>query len=208
MAFYYILLISSIFIGSYRYSLQSKNIKILLLLLVITLLSEIIAHFFAKRFHNNLFVYHIFNPIQFILVLIMFNLELKKKWIYYLIPLGLLFTLVNSFMWQHYSINLNSNFLNLESLFFIFLSLTYIKTLTQTFNAKDKFIEFPLFIVSLGFFLFSLISVLTFGMYNYIESINENERLLSFLTILRLSSNYILYVCFLLAFLTKQKQLT
>lgn len=206
--FYYFIQLFGVGIGFSYFQKLSRSSKWLLLLLLLTFASELLADYFAHKLHNNLFVYHIFNPIQFTLILLSYNYELKKKWIYAIIPLAVIFSILNSFFFQHYKSNLNSNFLNIESVFFVLITLIFIKKLMESYKENDLFMEFPLFIISLGLLVFSIISILTFGMYNYFETIKDNENIYSFLNILRLLSNYIFYISFTLAFLSKQKQLS
>jgi hypothetical protein len=63
-----ILISSGIIFGMISYSKLSKSFRIVVLLLIVTLISEIIAFIFSAIVKNNCPVYHFFNPIQYALI--------------------------------------------------------------------------------------------------------------------------------------------
>ena len=112
--------------GLYKLKLIDSASKILLLLLCLTLASEISSHWAALVFKNNMFVYHVFAPIQLIVVGMYFDNILegfKKKRKATIIGIIASFAAVlNTVFFQPLQI-LNSNFLLLEGLIIMALAL-------------------------------------------------------------------------------------
>lgn len=112
--------------GLYNLKYKDKASKILLVLLCLTLASEITSHWAAMKFHNNMFVYHFFAPIQLIVVGMYFDNivhRFKKRKVATVIGIiAAMAAVVNAVFFQSLQI-LNSNFLLFEGLIIMALSL-------------------------------------------------------------------------------------
>jgi len=134
-----LVLMSAVIVGLYNLRQKDKPVKIMVLLLCITLASELTAYWAAVKFQNNMFVYHIFAPVQLLILAKYFDeIEpyLKKQKVGIIVGIvGILGTIINTYFYQ--SINtLNSNFLLFEGLIIMGLSLyTFRRILnTETIN--------------------------------------------------------------------------
>lgn len=112
--------------GIYQLRYRDGASKILVLLLFLTLISEITAHLAALRFHNNMFVYHFFSPIQLIVLGKYFDSivdSLKKKKLGLTIGIiAAIAAIINAKFFQPLDV-LNSHFLLLEGLIIMALAL-------------------------------------------------------------------------------------
>lgn len=116
----------AILAGFYKLRMKDTASKILLALLCVTLLSEITTHWAALKYHNNMFVYHFFSPVQLIIICTYFdNILLKFKKRRVGVVIGVLAAIaagLNTMYFQSLNI-LNSNFLLLEGLIIMALAL-------------------------------------------------------------------------------------
>ncbi|HYD22715.1 MAG TPA: hypothetical protein VEB40_14635 [Flavipsychrobacter sp.] len=112
--------------GAYKLRSKDTASKILVALLCLTLASELIAHWAAIKYRNNMFVYHIFSPIQLIVLGVYFDKvvgRLHKKRIATTIGIvAAIAAVVNTAFFQSLK-TLNSNFLLLEGLIIMALAL-------------------------------------------------------------------------------------
>jgi hypothetical protein len=152
----------AIITGLLRLKRQGKAEKMLIILLILTLSSEIMAYIWAVKFRNNFPVYHIFAPIQLFFVSMYFHYSVdslsKSKIAIYIGLSGGILAAVNTIFFQPIT-TLNSYFLLFEGLCTIFLSL-------YAFN--KMFINDNLNILSIPHFWFTLI-LLTFWSITYIS---------------------------------------
>lgn len=153
--------------GFYKLKEIDAASKILLLLLCLTLASEIASHWAALLFNNNMFVYHIFAPIQLILVGIYFDNILpsfKKKKIATIIGIIASITaVVNTVFFQPLKI-LNSNFLLLEGIIIIALAL-YTFQLILT-NESINIFQYGHFWMVVIFIFFWSVTYTTWALYS------------------------------------------
>lgn len=199
---YLTLLIIGTFIGFIRFKSLNQSSKIFAILLLITTITEIIAQvIFRYIFHEaNFFIYHIFTPIQFTLIALGYFQEIRLKFIPYLIPIMLIVAITLSLTIQNIEV-FNSYFTNLS--FFItaiFTNLYFYKLLQ--FDTNHKFSDFPLFWISCGLLLFTVTNIFVFGTFN--TFFNSNNIISSMFRYVRIFTNYILYIMFVIAFLNKQ----
>lgn len=201
---YFIILLGVSITGLLRFKRLSNSSRFLLLLLFITILSEIIATYLSKHSHSNVFVYHLFMPLEFATICLVYYVgELK------ILPLiaGLIFmtfSAVNSIYWQDFYSEFNSNAFIVFCVFILSLSLFYLYQLLQI-NTNNSFVDFPLFWISVAFSVFSLINLVVLGTHNSIAE--KQSELSTALSNIRFFSNYLLYLLFIPAFLSKQATL-
>ncbi len=201
---YFIILIITLVIGLIRYKKLNSSSRILLLLLFLTIVSESIATFVRFSTINNLFVYHIFGPIEVFLIALAFYIDMRKKIIIIVTVLILLFSIVNSIWIQNINVSLNTNLFVLDALLAIFLSLWYLQMLLKD-DKVLKFTDYPLFWIGIGFTIFNIVNLFILGAFNYAFSKHSNWA--SIFRNIRFISNYLLYILFIVGFFTKQRLL-
>jgi hypothetical protein len=140
------------------------------------------------------------------LIVIAFWYELKNKILLYGLPFIWVISIINSIYLQPAQKNFNSNFINLEALLILLLSLYFFEKLIKNIPELGFFKEYPAFWISIGLLFFSVISVVIFGMYNFLL-IKKTPLVQNVMLTLRSGANYLLYICFIIAFLSKQKEL-
>src|ERR1044072_8325350 len=83
---------------------KDKSNTLLCILLGLTLANELVAYFAAKKFGNNLIVYHSFSPIQFFVVALYFNYNIPEFKKYnlgiYIGIAGIILGFINTFFIQ------------------------------------------------------------------------------------------------------------
>lgn len=116
---YIVVIITAALSGLLRFKKRDKASKLLVMLLLLTLISEMTAYVCAIVYHNNMFVYHIFAPIQLLLLGLYFDNTIdlfKKKRIGIKVGiLGVITATINTILFQPLN-TLNSNFLLFEGL--------------------------------------------------------------------------------------------
>ncbi|QDK81831.1 hypothetical protein EXU85_25760 [Spirosoma sp. KCTC 42546] len=203
---YHSILILGIITGAIRFRILSRASRYALLLIIVTLIVELMAWFLARLIHNNLIVYRPFAVIQFILIAIMYRQELvlHKYLIFIFISIVLVATLIDtvvnfSVLLKQYPTTIKS----ICSLLIIVIVLLYLKNLLNTQTAYS-FVDYPLFWISMGWLLFSIITLFNLSAYNFIATYGGKTYLLLFERI-RITTNWILYSLFIVAFLSKQR---
>lgn len=124
---YFVILCLAAITGLIQYKKLDKASKLIVVYLVITSISEGLALFGSLMYKNNLVIYHLYCPIQFLLLSIYFNLSPDQKkinaagWIIGLS--GLMLSIINSIFFQPPLKELNTNFIVIESFLIIGMSL-------------------------------------------------------------------------------------
>lgn len=72
-------------------------------------------------------------------------------------------------------------------------------------DEQASFRQYPLFWISLGWLLFISITFFSLGAFNVVNSSNSN--LANLFKYIRIAANFILYILFLVAFLSEQRTL-
>lgn len=126
---YLILLVGVSIIGLLRFNILDTPTRIISILIAITAISETFAHILSITTGNNLIVYHIYNPIQFLLVSLYLSstttiLRKNNKGISIGIT-GVIISILNSAYLQSPQDDFNSNFLIVESILIIGMTLIY-----------------------------------------------------------------------------------
>ncbi len=200
---YILILLIGCLIGIFKYRDLNRSSKIFAVLLFTTFFTEIIAQVILRLLlhrPNNFFMYHIFTPIQFSLIACAFFEELKVKFIIYLIPLMLVLAIILSSTIQPFDV-FNSYFTNISFFFITIFTVIYFQKLLN-FVTEDTFTDFPLFWISCGLMLFTISNTFVFGTFNTFFS--SNNIFSSIFRYVRIFTNYILYILFIVAFLNKQ----
>ncbi|MDQ6844107.1 MAG: hypothetical protein M3Z92_07130 [Bacteroidota bacterium] len=149
-------------------------LKFLTFIIVSSLLIEISTSTIFDYLPNNLFLYHIYNPVEFFLYSLFFaSLILAKKMrriLYFLIPVYLITAIILSLFVQKINVN-NSYAITIESLCIILYTLLYLRqiNLYQIDNRAEKN---PYFWIVIGVFLYFTGNLFIDGFLNFLLKIN------------------------------------
>lgn len=200
---YHSIIMLGIIIGVLRVKKLSRSSRIFLLLLFITFLTELTAYYCAVKFHDNRFIYNPFSLIQFTLIAAAFFLEAKLRQMLGVYILFMLFVCLNSFFYQPFLRSSISNSFLVEQLLIIVLYFMYLIAYFKN-TEQNSLRHFPLFWVGLGWLIFSTSSIVAFG-FDYIT--DEGSYWDKISVWVKRFSNYLLYLSFIIAFLSPQKSL-
>jgi len=196
---YFSLLIAILVVGFAQRRILKSTDKVVIILIFLTLISELLGIFAAYVWKNNLFVYHFYNPLEFILITIYFTRNtkiLKRRIIYRLLCIvGLIFTTFNSIFMQPI-FEMNTYFLLYEgAVIIIFCLLSLQEILLDELNLPYQFLHFWLTA------LFLLYWSVTFTGWGIYCELTPDEFILNpiFSKILKFS-NYGFYIGILLTF--------
>jgi hypothetical protein len=127
----YLLLIIILFLtGMVRFKNLTMPFRILTILFGVTAISESTGRYLARKIHNSSPTYHFFNPIQFVLYLMIFYILIENKLVKKLILVlgcfaSFLFILNSIFVQNIYT--LPSNAIVISSICYVLLSLLLFK---------------------------------------------------------------------------------
>jgi len=203
---YFILLFLGIAIGGIRFKYLNRSSRVFFILLCTTLLNEIIGYLYKYELKvgNNAGVYNTFTFIQFGLVCMGFYFQVMiRKYIIFTLIVFYAFAIFNAIFWQSFLIASNSNTLLLESLFIIIWVMLFFTAFFRKIDNTPIY-QFPLFWIGMGWLIFSIVSILSFGFYT-LNELTPYWKNISFWA--RALANYLLYLSFIPAFLSPQKSL-
>ena len=200
---YYLIIVAGCIIGLKNWVKLGQASRWSVGLLLITLFSESMAMFIAKKTANNLWIYHIYIPIQFILVTKSYWNELRFKNVR-LINLSFIFISVFFFLlFQRFK--LPSYSITLACLLYILWSLLFFTKLLKNVTDESVF-HYPLFWISIGWLQYSIINIFAFNLFNYFME-NRFVSLIPVFKNFRIGSNWILYICYLISLMSNQAKL-
>lgn len=200
---YHSIMVLGIITGLLQLKKINRSSRIFLLLLIITLLIELAAYYCGVKYRDNRFIYNPFNLVQFTLISTAFYLESRIKHMLVIYVVFLLFVFFNSIFYQPLLKSSNSNSFLVEQLLIIVLYFMYLVTYFKTTD-QDSLKYFPLFWIGLGWLIFSVTSIVSFG-FDYITAEGSFWDKIS--VWVKMISNYLLYLSFIIAFLSPQKSL-
>lgn len=201
---YFLIIITGCTIGTFRLKNLSRSSKTLYVLLVITLYSELISEILKRVSNNNLVVFHIYNPLQFVILATAYNYELKEtNIIHSLIAAYVIFAVLNGLFWQPFFDAFCSYSFSVNVVLVSGISLYYLYQLLQD-AAEESFTSYPLFWISIGYLIYNCLNLLGLGAFN---QLSENSSFSYSLEVVRTMSNYLLYAMFAVAFISRQKSL-
>jgi len=130
---------------------NDTSIKLLRIYAIVTTITEIIAFLLYYKKGNNVIIYHIYSPIQLLILSAYYNQTIgffKQKGIGYIIGVsGLFLSLFNSLFIQQPPSSLNSYFIIIEAMLVISMTLCYFydflntKLTTKHFTTPDFWIS-------------------------------------------------------------------
>lgn len=200
---YYFIIVVGCVVGAVRFKKLSASSKTMLGLLLLTLVSEKTADYFKESAQQNSFVYHIFNPIQYLLIVWAFYQELRdKRLLWSLLPI-FIFAVFNAIWLQPFLRTHNTYFLTMEAVAIISIGLIYFRNLLNV-PPTERFVDYSLFWFSIAWVAFEVILLFVFSTTNYAA---QSDTLWHLYFQIRVGANYLLYGLFTVAFLSKQKAL-
>lgn len=204
---YYIIMTLGALTGAFRFRHLSSGSKWLLVLLTITLITEIANNWVGKVYRTNLIISHFFSIIQCGLLVLAYRYEMKNFKL--LSSISLLFILILGVfnIVSNYSILSKQYPTTLKTIYSIIIfcwTLLYLRKMLYT-ELSDSFVNYPLFWISIGWLIFTVLTLVNFSLFNYIGHYALNFSLL--FQYIRIVANFQLYSLFIIAFLTKQKTL-
>lgn len=150
--------------------------------------------YLAKTLVSNLFLYHIFVPIQCFLIIRIFSSVIKAEWAHRILRfLPFLFILISatiSFTIQTFN-EYNSYAILIKHALTILLILIYFYEVVSTMPYTKIYLQ-PIFWISIGFLFYSTINVLLEGFSNYFHTYSTSHY--ATLYFLYSISNYCLFV--------------
>ena len=190
-----------------RWSILQKQDRIISFLLVVTILSEAVAYFFTVRYSNNMYVYHIFSPIELSFIAFYYSRAvpfLKKNHIGIIVTiLGFAFAILNAVKYQPIK-TFPSIFLLFEGFLIIvlsvlsFFSILYKDDFTLTRNSQ--------FWITFNLLFFWSFTFLIWG--TYISFAHSFRNKLPVIFSMLSAINFIEYLSFFLIFLFYPKMNT
>lgn len=157
--------------GVYNYKYLSTGAKVILLLLIVSVITEQIATYFAYEFHNTYYVYGIYNPIQLVIISWYYNTTIDRFKINnagIIIGLtGAVFGIINYLFIQSPKV-MNSYFLLTECLIVIAYSLYFFYRLLLGDDDIKLFANPNFWFASLFLFYWTG-TFLIWGMYDYLR---------------------------------------
>ncbi len=169
--FYLIILLLTTIAAWRRYPILNQAGKTIVWLVSLTLLSETVARICALTVHNNMFVYHIYNPLQFFLICMFFNYSVaqfrQRNIGIYIGVAGVIVGVLNTALLQPL-LTFNSYYLLFEGLMIILLSLY---SFYQILIKEDDYeiIKNPNFLFTALMLVFWSFSYVFWGMKDYLD---------------------------------------
>ena len=203
----YLILVFIAFITSIiSWRRETREDKILSCLLLLTFVSELIGMIMARKYQNNLSLFHFFAPIQFLFIALYFitiDKTLRKNHIgFYVMTFGVTASIVNSLFIQK-THQFNSYYILFEGFIVIAMTLHFFYTLIL----KDKVLLFRSkhFWIAVIFLFFWSMTYTYWALFGAIVTY-ANEYGPSFGALLRYA-NIITYAALSIVFILNKKQI-
>lgn len=190
---YYLILIIGCIIGWIRINQITTSFKVLTVLLLLTIITEALAYYFAINFRNNSIVFAIYTPFQFYLLCAMYYLQLRSVALikYFIVLSVIAFSLfsIYKFITADMSYRFPVSLILLENVLLYILVLSSFMHLVYNSEIGSIY-SLGFFWVNLGFIFFLTSTFLIWGLHNYLI---EKESVYLLFRILLPLSNIFLY---------------
>ncbi len=196
---YYILMLLCAIIGGVLFKSQ-KNLQPLIILLPISLITEIIVEFFIYFKINYYLVYHIYEIIDFAFFCLLFykNTSINNFKKYIVLQFFLFILIIVAITIQYVGLNkFPSQQYAIEGFFLVILSIIFLFTISPSEDVS--IFKYNMFWVCLGLTVFHCGILVVNGSYNYLK-ILSTEKALKFKDTINMTFNYIFYINILIAF--------
>ena len=199
------IILSAVVLGAVWAKRLGTPMKIILVLVTITLISESVAVAMAYQ-GNNFAVYHIFNVVEALLwgafYLCLFSSKPVKRIVVGLCLAVVLFMITNSLCIQLYNLEANNYSVTGESLMLLIFSLNFFREMMHRPSTENLF-RFPYFWLNCAVLFFYTINILFWTSYNLLGKYNQSLMRAGFE--LLFYSNYIFYATIAMCFLLEAK---
>lgn len=192
---YFTVLAVNLIYGLLFYRSLKPPYKTIILLVLITLISEIAGRILAVKMRNSCPPYHFYLPLQYILFCVIYNQFIKQKFLFYYSIVSaiilLAFNIINSLHFQIIS-KVPSNSLLVNGLFTIFLVLyTYAQMLKKT--SPVPLYQQGLFWFNMANFIYFTITFCFWAFFNYLIKFKQMPDFIAITIITVTILTYILY---------------
>lgn len=196
---YLSLMTLSLLIGLLRYKHCDTASGIIILLLAVTLISELTSYYFAVTYSNNMPVYHVFNPTELLIISFYFNFSIKafrrKNIGIYIGLIGVVLGIINTVFFQPIK-SLNSYFLLFEGFTVIFMSLFSYREMFEDIHVNAA--RNPHFWFSSIFLFISGVTYSNWALYGFVGA--EMTEIVPSINFIILTVSTIAYACFGIVF--------
>jgi hypothetical protein len=168
---YLLLLLSALLIFSIRVSRHSYYKKWILLYLLASMVTTLLAVSLVRLagYRNNLFLFHFFTPVEYILLATLYYQSLKgrriKKLVLLSIPLFIAYSVFSSVAIQKFSSN-NSSTIIIESILMILWSLLFLREVLL-YQEVMNLTQFAMFWITVGILFYFTGNLVIEGMLDY-----------------------------------------
>ena len=184
---------------------RAKNLRAIPMLLLLTFIAQMFMYYWAVEYKNNALIAHIFNPVQFIVLMLFFYQNAKERWMkkitIYLGAAMLIYGFINSMFLQNTKI-FPSNFLVVSNLLLILLSGYLFLHKLDSVSTKVNIFKEPVFLIAAAILYFNIFSFIFFLLNNYM--ILNNIRT-TYLRNILLLTNVMYYTILLMALIFSLK---
>jgi hypothetical protein len=186
---------------------RKPTLRPVVVLLGVTLLSEICSYLLAKYYRNNMPLAHFFNPVQMLIWAYFFYNNFRegymKNTVKWVVAGMLIFAACNTLFFQPLK-TFPDNFIKLETMLFIVWA-AYLFIQQLDIPAEINIFKSSLFIVSVAVLWFNLMSFLFFLLYAYMVSYGLST---TNINTMHYFSNYFYYILLFIAVALPQKNIS
>jgi hypothetical protein len=204
---YHFILVLTALCCLWRYRSLPVALKIIGILILITIIDEALATYFAYKYHNNLAVYSIFNLVQSFMIAVYFNYSIdvfRKRHIGYIVGiLSITVGIANILLLQPLN-HSNSYFLFFEGIVTISMSLFSFARLMLE-NKKEQLTQNPNFWIAALLTFFWVITFFDWGLYELVITMYPTKAMV--LSVLMELSSIIIYGGIAIVFLNYNRTL-
>jgi len=201
ISYFYLVICIPLLIGVIKVHRLNYEQKLVLVIVLIALVNELLATYLRMRGVNNLWVYHLFVPCTFLVILRIYKKVFEQvisRWVFNATSISfLLFAAFNSLFIQPLDV-FNSNTITVSSVLYILLSITYFHQLLRN-TAHLALERTPMFWLNTGVLIYYSGTLLLYVLVNYVAGLGETAKVSISLWALNIVFNIILNIFYALA---------
>jgi len=171
---YFVFFVLTLFVYIIRYKQTGEYGKFIILLMALWLIISATAIYLFKYagVKNNLYLFHISTPIEYVLICLIYMNAISgawlKKFVYWSMPVYVLLCIIFSSFIEKPDTN-NSSTGVIESVLLVLISLLFLRE-TLVLQQVEDLKRYPMFWISVGVLAYYLGTLLIEGLYNYLVS--------------------------------------